>query len=85
MLNPKNLVVSRFGYDLISRIDKRDDYTIDVHLKRRFSPFVATFFTMSNHTNCILPEHLLAKYPDINRVPYNSLPVGTGPFKLVTI
>ncbi len=82
MLNPQNLVVSRFGYDLISRIDKRDDYTIDVHLKNRFSPFVTTFFTMANHPNCILPEHLLAKYPNINRVPYNSLPVGTGPFRL---
>lgn len=82
MLNPQNLVVSRFGYDLISRIDKRDDYTIDVHLKRRFSPFVTTFFTMANHTNCILPEHLLARYPNINRVAYNSLPVGTGPFKI---
>ncbi|HET9097348.1 MAG TPA: peptide ABC transporter substrate-binding protein [Candidatus Baltobacteraceae bacterium] len=82
MLNPRNLVVSRFGYDVISRIDKRDDYTIDVHLKKRFAPFVATFFTMANHTNCILPRHLLARYPDINHVAYNSLPVGTGPFKI---
>ena len=82
MLNPANLVVSRFGYDLISRIDKRDDYTIDVHLKKRFAPFVATFFTMANHTNCILPKHLLARYPDINRVPYNSMPIGTGPFRI---
>jgi peptide/nickel transport system substrate-binding protein len=83
MLNPRNLVVSRFGYDLVSRIDKLDDYTIDVHLKKRFAPFVATFFTMANHTNCILPRHLLARYPDINRLPYNSLPIGTGPFRLV--
>lgn len=82
MLNPRNLVVSRFGYDVISRIDKRDDYTIDVRLKKRFAPFVATFFTMANHTNCILPRHLLARYPDINHVAYNSLPVGTGPFKI---
>ncbi len=84
MLNPRNLVVSRFGYDLISRIDKRDAYTIVVHLKRRFAPFVATFFTMANHTNCILPRHLLARLPDINHAPYNSLPVGTGPFKIAS-
>ena len=82
MLNPQNLVVSRFGYDLVSRIDRRDAYTIDVHLKKRFSPFVATFFTMANHPNCILPKHLLAKYPDINRIAYNSLPIGTGPFRI---
>jgi peptide/nickel transport system substrate-binding protein len=82
MLNPRNLVVSRFGYDVVSRIDKRDDYTIDVHLKKRFAPFVATFFTMANHTNCILPKHLLSRYADINRADYNTLPVGTGPFKI---
>ena len=28
----------------------------------------------------VLPKHLLEKYPDINRIPYNSKPVGTGPF-----
>jgi peptide/nickel transport system substrate-binding protein len=82
MVSPRNLVVSRFGYDLIAGIVKRDDHTIDVHLKRRFAPFVATFFTMANHTNCILPKHLLARYPDINRVAYNSMPVGTGPFRI---
>ncbi len=83
MMNPRNLVVSRFGYDLIAAIDERDPYTIDVHLKKRFSAFVDTFFTMANHADCILPRHLLARYPDINRVAYNSLPVGTGPFRMV--
>ncbi len=82
MMNPRNLVVSRFGYDLVTKIDKRDAYTIDVHLKRRFAPFIATFFTMANHSDCILPRHLLERYPDINRVAYNSMPVGTGPFKI---
>jgi peptide/nickel transport system substrate-binding protein len=82
MLNPQNLVVSRFGYDIISRIDKRDNFTIDVHLRRPFAPFVATFFTMANHTNCILPRHLLERYPNINRIAYNSLPIGTGPFRI---
>src|SRR5579884_607612 len=82
MLNPRNLVVSRFGYDLVSRIDKRDAFTIDVHLRKKFAPFVATFFTMANHPDCILPQHLLGKLPDLNRAAYNVLPVGTGPFKI---
>lgn len=83
MLNPQNLTVSRFGYDIISAIDMRDASTIVVHLKRRFSPFVATFFTMANHPDCILPAHLLAKLPSINRAAYNEHPVGTGPFRVV--
>ncbi|MDP9024687.1 MAG: peptide ABC transporter substrate-binding protein, partial [Candidatus Eremiobacteraeota bacterium] len=42
----------------------------------------ATFFTMANHSNFILPSHLLAAYPDINRVAYNERPIGTGPFRV---
>ncbi len=83
MMNPQNAVVSRFGYDIVSRIDKIDDYTIRVHLKHRFAPFVSNFFTLTNHSNCILPKHLLAKYPNINRIAFNSMPVGTGPFRVV--
>lgn len=82
MLNPRNAVVSRQGYDLISRIDEPDKYTVVVHLRRRYAPFVAGFFTMANHPDCILPQHLLARYPDLNRVAYNELPVGTGPFRV---
>ncbi|MDQ6826942.1 MAG: ABC transporter substrate-binding protein, partial [Candidatus Eremiobacteraeota bacterium] len=84
IMNPKNLVVTRLGYELVTKIDKRDDYTIVVHLKRRFASFVDTFFALGNHPDCVLPKHLLARYPNINRVSYNNLPVGTGPFRVVS-
>ena len=83
MMNPRNAVASRLGYDDVARIDRLDAYTIAVHLKHSFAPFVATFFTLANHPDCILPKHLLARYSDINRVPYNELPIGTGPFRIV--
>jgi len=82
MLNPRNAVVSRLGYDVISGIDRRNAYTVVIHLKHRYAPFVAGFFTMANHPDCILPEHLLAQYSDLNRIPFNELPVGTGPFRV---
>lgn len=82
MLDPNNAVVTRLGYDIISSIDERDPYTVVVHLKRPYAPFVAGFFTMANHPDCILPKHLLAKYSSLDRIPYNELPVGTGPFKV---
>ncbi len=50
-------------------------------MKKPYSPFVETFFATAGANPCILPKHLLAKYPNINNVPYNSLPVGIGPFK----
>ncbi|MGI8737911.1 MAG: hypothetical protein DLM53_00550 [Candidatus Eremiobacter antarcticus] len=84
VLNPKNDIQSRLGYELITRIDTPDKYTLVIHLKQRYAPLVATFFTMSSTTFCILPQHLLAKSPDLNNVAYNDLPIGTGPFKIVS-
>ena len=80
IMNPNNNVQTRTGYDVIRAIDTPDDYTAVVHLKQRFAPFVATFFSMSSTSYPVLPRHLLEKYPDINRLAYNSAPVGTGPF-----
>jgi peptide/nickel transport system substrate-binding protein len=40
-----------------------------------------TFFSTGGANPAIMPKHLLAQYPDINNVAYNSLPIGIGPFK----
>jgi peptide/nickel transport system substrate-binding protein len=40
-----------------------------------------TFFAPAGANPCVLPKHLLDKYETINDVPYNSLPVGIGPFR----
>jgi peptide/nickel transport system substrate-binding protein len=84
VMNPRNLTVSRFGYDVVRDVEVRDPHTIAVHLRHRFAPFVTTFFTMAGHPDCILPRHLLAAYPELNRVPFNTLPVGTGPFRVAS-
>ena len=81
VLNPATNVVSRQGWDQISKIDEPDKYTVIFHLKKPYSPFVETFFSSAGANPCVIPKHLLAKYPNINNVPYNSLPIGIGPFK----
>ncbi len=83
VMNPVNNIASRVGYELITTIDKQDDYTIRVHLKKKFAPFVSSFLTMSSTSYPVLPRHLLAQYANINHAPYNNKPVGTGPFKVV--
>ncbi len=83
VMNSRNNVQSRVGYDAIISIVKLDSSTIAIHLKRPFAPFVNTFFSMADATYCILPEHLLAGSGDINHAPYNDLPIGTGPFRVV--
>lgn len=82
VMNKSNNVPSTTGYDLISSIEKRDPYTIAVKLVRPYAPFVATFFAPSATPFPILPKHLLARYPNINQIPFNSRPVGTGPFSV---
>ncbi|HXW77074.1 MAG TPA: peptide ABC transporter substrate-binding protein [Candidatus Eremiobacteraceae bacterium] len=83
VMNPRNFIASRAGYELISRIDTPDPYTVVIHLRRRFAPFLGTFFAPSSEPVPVMPEHLLARYPDLNDIPYNALPIGTGPFRVV--
>ena len=84
IVNPRNNVLHREGYDHVARIDTPDDRTVVVHLVRRDPPFVTQFFTtLQEGAKPIVPEHLLRKAPEINDVPFNAHPVGTGPFRFV--
>ena len=82
IMNLKTNVATRHGYDVIARVDTPDAHTAVFRLKHPFAPAVHTFFAHSDAPYFILPAHLLEKYPDLNRVPFNTLPVGTGPFKI---
>jgi peptide/nickel transport system substrate-binding protein len=81
--DPKTNVQSRVGWDDILKMDEPDPYTVVYHLKNVFSPFVAQTFASGGGGPAIMPKHLLAHTPNINTDPYNSLPVGIGPFKFV--
>ncbi len=83
IMNPNNDVISKHGYDDVSRVDTPDDATVVFHLKKPFAPFVATVFGESDSVYGIIPKHVLAKYKSLNDVPYNAKPIGTGPFEVV--
>lgn len=84
IMNPNNNVVSRHGYDYIRSIDTPDPFTVIAHLKARFAPFVNTFFAESDQPYMIAPAHVLAGYPNINQIAFNSKPTTSdGPFKIV--
>lgn len=86
VMNPHNNVVTTDGYKDIGSIDCSDPHVAVVHMKRLYAPFLQQLWS-ENGNAPILPEHLLAKYNDdkgsFNTAPYNSLPVGSGPFKVV--
>jgi peptide/nickel transport system substrate-binding protein len=83
ILDPKTNVTSREGWDDIASLDEPDKYTVVFHLREPYSPFLATFFSTGGGGPAVLPKHLLAKTADINKDPYNALPVGIGPFRYV--
>jgi peptide/nickel transport system substrate-binding protein len=79
--NPANNEVGRDGWELITKIDEPDKYTVAFHLSKPYSAYLPTFFGSAGANPCILPKHLLAALPNINTAPYNSKPVGIGPFR----
>jgi len=82
ILNKNNNLQSRNGWDQIDHVEAVGDYEVKFHLKKPYAASIATFFSESG-LYPVLPAHLLEKYPDLNHVPFNSNPVGTGPFKFV--
>jgi peptide/nickel transport system substrate-binding protein len=77
--NPANHETGRF--DQLASAVAIGKYTVAFHLKKPYSAFVEGFFSSCCANPSLLPKHILGKYPNINNVPYNSLPVGIGPFK----
>ncbi len=68
-----NKVVSRAGYDLIEVVDTPDALTVVVRYQKPYSAYATRF-------PYILPKHVLGNLPNMNDVPFNRAPVGTGPF-----
>jgi peptide/nickel transport system substrate-binding protein len=86
IMNPKSNVNTTDGFRDIKDIDCTDPYVALIHMKRLYAPYLQQLWGVNGNAP-ILPEHLLAKYNDnkgsINTAPYNSLPIGSGPFKVV--
>jgi peptide/nickel transport system substrate-binding protein len=85
IVNPRNDVVFREGYTDIASIDTPDDYTVIVHLKRRYPPFVSEFFApLQEGGKPVLPAHIIDNEPNFNRSSLDQHPIGTGPFRFVS-
>ena len=87
MINPKNNVNTTEGWRDIKAVDCSDPYVAVVHMKHVYAPFLQQLWSL-NGNGPILPEHLLGKLNDskgsLNSAPYNSAPIGSGPYKFVS-
>ncbi|HEY8314248.1 MAG TPA: peptide ABC transporter substrate-binding protein [Candidatus Baltobacteraceae bacterium] len=86
VMNPKTNIATTDGYKDIKDIDCSDPYVAVVHMKKIYAPYLGQLWGVNGNAP-ILPEHILGPYQQqhgsINDAPYNSLPIGSGPFKVV--
>jgi peptide/nickel transport system substrate-binding protein len=83
IMNPNNNASTRYPYDDVASLDTPDPYSVVVHLKTPLSPFVG-YFMRNGSLGSILPKHLLDTYADLNHIPFNLSPVGSGPFTIAS-
>jgi peptide/nickel transport system substrate-binding protein len=83
IMNPNNRVGSRDPYSRLLSVRALDTTTVAVRLRAPDAALAGMFFT--DDSNCaILPEHLLGREPELNDVPFDAKPVGTGPYRVVS-
>ena len=87
VMNKHNNVVTTDGYKDIASIDYADPHVAVIHMKKVYAPFLQQIFGVNGNA-AILPEHLLARLNDdkgsFNNAPFQSAPIGSGPFKFVS-
>jgi peptide/nickel transport system substrate-binding protein len=76
--DPRNNPQSRFGYDVVRKAEARDDTTLVLHLKHPFAPLLTVVLAPQGFP--ILPKHVLANLPNFNHIPFNAMPLGSGPY-----
>jgi peptide/nickel transport system substrate-binding protein len=84
ILDDRNAVRSRAGYDRVAKAEALNDRTVRVTLKEPWAPAVATLFSYGTAPQYVLPAHLLEKEPKLETSAYGSHPVGDGPYRFVS-
>jgi peptide/nickel transport system substrate-binding protein len=87
MVNPKNVIDTTTGWDAIKDVDCSDPYVAVVRMKHVYAWFLQQLWSV-NGNSAILPAHIIDKFNDdkgsMNQAPFNSAPVGSGPYKFVS-
>lgn len=82
IVDPESNVQSTHGYDEIVSIDTPDPHTAVMHLRHPWAPAVGTLFTYGANPVPIVPAHLLEGKGPLTKSPFNTHPIGTGPYVL---
>jgi peptide/nickel transport system substrate-binding protein len=83
IMDDRNPIRSREGYDRIARATRIDDSTVRIELRSAWAPAVATLFSYGTAPQYVLPAHLLAHVARLDQAAFGSAPVGDGPYLLI--
>jgi peptide/nickel transport system substrate-binding protein len=81
--NPLNTIGSRDPYERIAAVETPDARTVRIRLRAPDAAILGLFLTPDSNA-AILPRHLLARYTSLDHVPFNGLPIGSGPYRVVS-
>lgn len=82
IMNPKVEVVSRDGFDKITKVETPDKYTVKMYLKERVADWLLNW---AQTQGSIIPQHILGKFKpeEITKgMDFARHPIGSGPYKL---
>ena len=84
ILDDRNPVRSRAGYDRVRAAEVIDARTVRIMLRQPWAPAVATLFSYGTAPQYVLPAHLLEKEPRLDVAAFSSHPIGNGPYRFVS-
>ena len=85
IVDPRNPVRSREGYDRVARATNGSTRRPCASCsKSPWAPAVATLFSYGTAPQYVLPAHLLAKEARLDRAAFGAAPVGNGPYRFVS-
>jgi peptide/nickel transport system substrate-binding protein len=84
ILDDRNPVRSRTGYDRVAKAEALDERTVRVTLKQPWAPIVATLFSYGTAPQYVLPAHLLEGQSNLATSAFGAHPVGNGPYRFVS-
>ncbi|HEY4439532.1 MAG TPA: peptide ABC transporter substrate-binding protein [Candidatus Elarobacter sp.] len=84
IMDDRNPVRSRAGYDRVARIDALGPQTVRVVLKEPWAPAATTLFSYGTATQYVLPAHLLAHETNLATSAFGAQPTGDGPYRFVS-
>jgi peptide/nickel transport system substrate-binding protein len=84
ILDDRNPVRSRTGYDRVARAEALNAHTVRVTLTQPWAPIVATLFSYGTAPQYVLPAHLLEGQTNLATSAFGAHPVGNGPYRFVS-